>query len=312
LDILLGVLFALLWSSASIAAKFGLHDAAPLTMLLIRFTVTGFILMIFVYGIRRSSQRPRGREWYKLVILALCNSTLYLGFAWLALRDISVGLFALFGASNPLLVALISRVWIKRKVSTQEWFGIILSTLGLIVATWPQLSTTQGSLGGIILGASSIVVYAIGSVYFKRAQVQLTGTVLNAWQISIGAVLILPFAILLNDNQPIQFTPTLIAALGWVIVGVSIVAVTIWFYLLKKDPLRASMWLFLNPVFGYLEAAVLLKEPIHSFDIVGTVLVVLGLVISGTFDFKHLPLIGRLRAPASLETIEPESGSAVR
>jgi drug/metabolite transporter (DMT)-like permease len=294
LDILLGLLFAILWSSAPIASKIGLHNAAPLTILDIRFVVTAVILMTYVYGIKRTSQRPRGREWLRVTILALCNSTIYLGLAWLSLREISAGVFNLFVASNPFLVAIIASIWLKREVSRREWLGMVISAVGLILATLPLLSSSQATLRGILLVTGSVVTYAIGSVYFKAVRVELTGLVLNAWQITLGAVLLLPFALAMNGDQTVKVTPSLVGALLWVVFGVSIVAVLIWFYLLKRDPVRASMWMFLTPVFGYILAAIVLGEPIHTFDIVGTILVMAGLLVSGVVDVRRIPILNTL------------------
>jgi drug/metabolite transporter (DMT)-like permease len=287
-DIFLGLLFALLWSSAPVASKIGLHDAAPLTVLDIRFFLTGAILLAFIYGFRRSRRIPAGREWFQIAILALCNSTLYLGLAWLSLKEITAGVFSLFVAANPFLVALIARVWLRRAITRREWIGMIVSSFGLILATLPLLGESQATPRGLLLAGISVVVYALGSVYFKVAHLSLSGLTLNAWQISIGALLLLPFAAVLNDSQPFHLTPNLVGALLWVVFAVSMAAVVIWFYLLRKDPVQASMWMFLTPVFGYLQAALVLREPIHLFDVIGAALVMLGLLLSGTIDLSRL------------------------
>lgn len=303
MDIALGLLFAILWSSASIAGKIGLHDAPPLTVLDARFFIAGALLLSYNYVLLRQTPRPKGRQWLHLLVLALTNSTIYLGLAWLALREVSAGIFNLFVASNPFIVALLSSLWLKRSVSRKEWLGMIVSALGLLTATLPSLGTSQASAHGILLTVVSVTTYAFGSVYFKWARLKLPNLVINSWQISFGAFLLLPFAILLNGPTLPQITSNLVGALAWSVLAVSIAAVLIWFYLLKKDPLRASMWMFLTPVFGYLQAALILGEPIHVFDVIGTALVMLGLALSGTIDVRQLPFF-RARTRASLPAAE--------
>ncbi len=46
------------------------------------------------------------------------------------------------------------------------------------------------------------------------------------------------------------------------------------------------MWMFLTPVFGYMQAALVLGETIRVTDIIGTVFVLLGLVVSGTIELR--------------------------
>ena len=105
---------------------------------------------------------------------------------------------------------------------------------------------------------------------------------------AIGAVLLLPFAIWFNGNHVPQFTGNLITALSWSVLAVSIGANLLWFRLLKKDPLRANMWLFLNPIFGYIIAWLVLGERMNLTDFVGLALVMAGLLISGTINLREL------------------------
>ncbi len=287
MDVLLGLVFAFLWASGAVAAKLGFHDAPPLTILDARFLLAGALLLMLNYGIRRGSPLPRKGDWKHLVILALANSVIYLGLSWLALRQVSAGVFNLFATSNPFIVAVLSSILLKRDIKRQEWIGMLVSAVGLVIATAPLLSNSQATPGGILMVAIAVTTYAAGSVYFKWAKVQLPGMVINSWQIAIGAFLLMPFAAAMNGPSLPTVTPVMVEALAWSVFAISILCLFIWFYLLKKDPVRASMWMFLSPVFGYVQAAVVLGEPIRATDIIGTLLVMLGLVLSGTIEFKR-------------------------
>jgi drug/metabolite transporter (DMT)-like permease len=54
----------------------------------------------------------------------------------------------------------------------------------------------------------------------------------------------------------------------------------LWFYLVRKDAVHASLWLFLCPIFGFIYAALLLKEPISIYTYAGTLLVIAGLYLA--------------------------------
>jgi drug/metabolite transporter (DMT)-like permease len=288
LDILLGLLFVVLWSSASIAAKIGIRDAAPLTLLDLRFFLAGGALLTYAYGLRRDLPLPKRGDWKHLFVLALTNSTGYLGLSWVAFAQVPAGLFGLFIAMNPLLVAVMSWLWLKRPISRNEVFGLILGALGLLVAATPRVQGKEATPLGITLVVLAMVIYSFGSVYYKWSKLHMSGLTLNAWQVMIGAITLLPFAVIANHTQPINVTPSFIGALAWSVIAVSIVANLLWFWLLKKDPLRASMWLFLNPVSGYALAALILGEAIRPTDAVGLILVMAGLVVSGVIDVRRV------------------------
>lgn len=296
MDILIGLLFAFIWASGPIAAKVGFKGSPPLTILDTRFVLAGIIMFTLNYGIRRSTPWPKRHEWKHLVVLALTNSVIYLGFSWLALREISAGVYNLFIATNPFLVAVFSSLWLGRKVTRQEWLGMLISAVGLIIATVPSLAASQITTGGLLLASGAVTTYAFGSVYFKRVKVGLSGLVLNGWQISIGALLLFPFAAAMNGPELPRISSNLVIGLSWSVLVISTFGLALWFYLLKKDPVRANMWMFLTPVFGYLQAALVLGEPIRATDLIGTVFVMAGLVVSGAIQLRwwaktELPLV---------------------
>lgn len=286
MDTAIGLLFAFFWASGPIAAKVGFKGSPPLTILDARFFLAAAIMLTFNYGIQRGNPLPKRGDWKHIIILALTNSTIYLGLGWLSLREISAGIFNLFITFNPFLVAMFSSVWLGRKVTQREWLGMVVSASGLVIATAPSLAESHASVGGVVMAIVAVVTYAFGSVYFKWAKVELGGRLLNGWQIGIGGLILLPFAVALNGPTLPTVTPNLVVGLSWSVIAISIIGLALWFYLLKKDPVRANMWMFLTPVFGYLQAAVVLGEPIHVTDVIGTVFVLLGLVVSGTIEIR--------------------------
>jgi drug/metabolite transporter (DMT)-like permease len=104
----------------------------------------------------------------------------------------------------------------------------------------------------------------------------------------LGLIFLFPVAIALNNGATLVITPHLVAGLAWSIVMVSVVANVLLFSLQKRDPLRASTWLLLAPIFSYLQAALVLGEPIRPFDAAGSALVVAGLIASGTINVNWL------------------------
>jgi len=140
---------------------------------------------------------------------------------------------------------------------------------------------------------------AIGSVYLKRVALPLPSTVINTWQLILGLIFLLPCAAVLNGNATLEITPQLVGGLAWSILMVSVIANALLFTMQKRDPLRASTWLLLAPVFSYLQAALVLGEPIRAFDIIGSALVVAGLIISGTIDLRGVLAARAARAPVA-------------
>lgn len=278
----LGLLFALLWSSAAIATKFGLESTTPLALATIRFLIAGLLLFLYVYAFHKKYPWPRPGQWLPLIRLGLLNTTIYLGATFWALNYVSAGLFNLFVAANPFLVACFSYIWLKRGVSFLEWLGMIVAAIGLWIATWPSLANGQASISGLIILGVGMLSMAFGSVYYKKADLKLPSIVINTWQLCFGGIVSLPVTYLLEkDEFFISFDFHFLGSLLWLVFIISIGTMLLWFFMLKQDPVRANNWLFMTPIFGFLLAAIFLNESVTLIDLTATVVVVIGLFLSG-------------------------------
>ncbi|MFE0558560.1 DMT family transporter [Paenibacillus sp. NPDC058910] len=284
----IGLLFTVLYSSGAIIMKIGLLSASPLTLATLRFLIAGVLLLVFIYGFRKGKYPlPNKREWGVLLLLGLLNTSLFVGLGNLALRTISAGIFNLFLPINPFVFALFSLIFMGKNIRANEWMGMAVSAIGLFIATYPSLANSHASLSGILLLVLAMVSMAVGSLVFKKANLQLPNLVINAWQVFIGGIIIMIPALFLESGNPVNVDAHLVEYLIWSVFGLSIFSMGLWFYLLKQDAVKANNWLLLNPVAGYILAAIILGEPLTWYSVVATIVVLFGLYLSGNFRIKQ-------------------------
>ncbi|MGG4095839.1 DMT family transporter [Paenibacillus lautus] len=284
----IGLLFTVLYSSGAIIMKIGLLSASPLTLATLRFLIAGVLLLVFIYGFRKGKYPlPNKREWGVLLLLGLLNTSLFVGLGNLALRTISAGIFNLFLPINPFVFALFSLIFMGKNIRAKEWMGMAVSAIGLFIATYPSLANSHASLSGILLLVLAMVSMAVGSLVFKKANLQLPTLVINAWQVFIGGMIIMIPALFLESGNPVNVDVHLVEYLIWSVFGLSIFSMGLWFYLLKQDAVKANNWLLLNPVAGYILAAIILGEPLTWYSVVATIVVLFGLYLSGNFRIKQ-------------------------
>ncbi len=277
-QLLPGLLFAALWASASAATKFGLQVADPFVLATVRFFIAGSLMLSYAYILKPSQHRlPKGKEWKHLIVFSLMNTTIYLGAFVLAMQSVSAGIGSLSVATSPLFITILSAVWLKRRLKWFELFGLILGLLGVGIATYPLLHNSFASVHGLLILLAGMISVSAATVYYAGIKWQLPNVVINGWQVLFGGVMLLPFCIMFSKNISDVFSLQFMSAVSWLIIPVSIGALQLWFYLVKIDPVRASLWLFLCPIFGFVYAALLFNEPITIYTFVGTFLVIGGL-----------------------------------
>jgi probable blue pigment (indigoidine) exporter len=277
-DILIGLLFASLWASASVATKIGLLAGEPLVITNIRFVLAAALMLVWAHGVLREKWPPQN-ELLPLAIYGALNCAIYLGAFALAMREVTAGIGTLAVGLSPLMISILSAVFLKKRIGANVWGGLALGLLGVGVATYPNLVSSTATPRGIAIMATSMLSYAIGTVYYANRTWTSPRLVINGWQIFFGALLLLPLTLLLSHPEKNHNDPRFWGAIFWLAIPVSIGAVQLWLYLLKKDAVSASLWLFLCPVLGFLYAWVVLGEPISHFTVIGTVLVIAGLYV---------------------------------
>jgi drug/metabolite transporter (DMT)-like permease len=274
-----GLVFAVLWSSASTATKLGLQAAQPLMICVTRFFLAGVLMLVIAHLLLRS-RLPAGREWGQLAVYGLLNISLYLGLYVVAMQHVSPGLGSLAIATNPVFINLISALFFRQRLRVYTLLSLLLCSAGVVLAAWPLLQNSAATPGGLLLLLVSMLAYSAGVLYFSRVPWNgLSILAINGWQTLLGGVFLVPFAFATYEHSRNSWDLPTIGAVLWLAIPVSIIAVQLWLYLLRDNAARASFWLFLCPVSGFLIANVVMKEPIGVYTISGMVLVIGGLYL---------------------------------
>ncbi|AXY78751.1 EamA family transporter [Paraflavitalea soli] len=274
-----GLFFAVLWSSASTATKIGLLSAQPFVICIARFFLAG-IVMLLIAHVLMGKRLPHGKEWKQLAIYGVLNISIYLGVYIVAMQEVSPGLGSLAIATNPVFISLMTSLLFRQRLKPITITSLLLCSTGVVLAAWPLMHQSMATPFGISLLMGSMLVYSIGVLYFSRQQwSDLHILTINGWQTLLGGIFLLPAAAITYNPAKNVWDRHFIGSVLWLAIPVSIVAVQLWLYLLRDNAVKASFWLFLCPVSGYIIANVLMKEPIGLYAMAGMLLVIAGLYL---------------------------------
>lgn len=277
--VLSGLLFAVLWASASTATKIGLQFAQPFVISICRFFIAGLIMLLLAHVIFKK-RLPKGKEWKQLAVYGLLNISVYLGLYVIAMQKVSAGLGALAVASNPVLISLIASFFFKHSVTVKSVLSLLLCITGVLMAAYPLLKHNYATWDGIALLFTSMLAYSAAAIYFTKVQWgDLHILTINGWQTILGGIFLLPVLLFTwhgsSNNLNISFWKSVL----WLAIPVSIVAVSLWLQLIKQNAVTAAYWLFLCPVAGFIIAKFMVDEPINIFTKLGVLLVISGLLL---------------------------------
>lgn len=276
---LAGLGFAFLWSSAATATKLGLETAQPFMINVTRFLIAGVVMLVITHGMLRK-RLPHKKEWKQVAIYGLLNITAYLGLYVLAMKNVSPGLGSLATATNPVMISLIGALLFGQAIKANTWISLGLCVLGVLVAAYPLLLHSYATPVGMLLLFGSMLIYSCGVLYFSRQQWgDLHILTINGWQTFLGGIFLWPVAAITYSPGANHWNWQFAGSVLWLAIPVSVMAVQLWLFLLKDNAVKASFWLFLCPVFGFLIANVVMKEPISVYTVAGMAMVIAGLYL---------------------------------
>jgi drug/metabolite transporter (DMT)-like permease len=236
--------------------------------------------MILISHVIMKEKLPEKRDWKKLMIYGLLNITVYLGLFVVGMQYVSAGIASLFIATNPVFISLMAALWLRHPLRPATLISLLICTAGILVAAYPLLQTSYVTPEGLVIVLLGMLSYSLGAVYFtKESWHGMHIMTINGWQTLFGGIFTLPFFFITYERERNAINWSFISSILWLAIPVSIGAVQLWMFLLKKNPVKASFWLFLCPIFGILIAAVLLHESINMYTFAGVALVLAGLYI---------------------------------
>jgi drug/metabolite transporter (DMT)-like permease len=267
--------FCLIWASAFAAAKFGLADCPPLTLLALRFALAGAFVLgaCALAGIRL----PPARDLLVLAGLGVVNNALYLGLSFVGMQTVSSGLAAVVVSANPVLTAAAASLLLREGFSARRAAGLALGVAGVALVVRGRLGAGLDDPAGIAFVAAACASLVLGTILFKRLAPPHDLRLGNGVQCLAGAAALAPVALLLEDQGAIQPGPRLFGALAYLALVVSVLGFGLWYWLLDRaGAARASALHFAMPPLGLLFGWALLDEPVPPADLLGAVPVALG------------------------------------
>jgi len=266
-----------MWSSAFTSAKIIVSSAPPLSALSLRFLVSG-LLAIGIGWLLGQSLKLTSSQWKATIIFGICQNSIYLGLNFIAVQRIEASVAAIIASTMPLIVAFLGWIIFRDRLKPLAIFGLVLGFIGVLIIMNTRIQNINdlGAISLCVLGAISL---AIATLSVKNATSGGNLWIIVGYQMIIGSIALLPFALLLEEIN-IAWSFKLIIAFFYTTLIPGLLATWVWFVLVSKvGAVKGATYHFLNPFFGVLIAYIILKESIGLSDYIGVIVVSVGIII---------------------------------
>jgi drug/metabolite transporter (DMT)-like permease len=276
---LLPFVFVVLWSTGFIGARLGLPHIQPLTFLLIRYLAV-LACMLPIALISRARWPATPRQWLHIGVSGLLLHGLYLGGVFMAIAlGLPAGVASLVVGVQPLLTAIGAGYWLGARVSRRQWLGLLLGLVGVALVLAHKLGLEFGAQA-LLPAVVALLAITAGTLYQKKFCPVFdwrTGAIAQFLPTTVltGALA------LLSEHAPIDWSGELFFALGWLVLVLSLGAVSLLNWLIRhSNAVNVASLFYLVPPCTALFAWALFGNTLSGLALLGMGLTVWGVYLA--------------------------------
>lgn len=270
-----------IWGSTWLGIKLGLDGVPPLLGAGLRFTLAGLIFLVSILS-QRLSLRLTTASGRLVVMVGGLNFGISYGCVYWSEQFVSSGLASVLFCVYPFFVALLAHYWLALEdFAWKKLSGIIIGFLGIVVIYADQMKNPVRAPAGMLALLLASFMSGVSLVYLKKHGRELNTLVLNFYSMLFGAMLLFLGALFMERGRTVAWSLKNLSALVYLAVFGSVVAFTIYFYLLKH--LRATQMSFVTliyPVLALVLGSWVLHERVSIKIVFGAALVLAGILIA--------------------------------
>jgi drug/metabolite transporter (DMT)-like permease len=272
------LLFVVLWSTGFVGARFGLPYIEPMTFLGVRMVLV--VMIVAAIAVIGGAKWPGPAEIGHSVVIGILMHGLYLGGVFVAIsQGVPAGISALFPGLQPILISVIANRFMGEAVSRQQWCGLALGLFGVALVLHDRQMLADASVLGWTASVVSLIGVTLGALYQKRYSGTIDWRSGNVFQYA-GVAVLYWCAAFAFETRVIQWTGELIFAIAWLVLVLSIAAVGLMYWLIRRSAATGFASLFyLVPAVTALMAYLLFDEKLDALSMAGMVVCAVGVVL---------------------------------
>ncbi|HUN92709.1 MAG TPA: EamA family transporter [Burkholderiaceae bacterium] len=238
--------FVLLWSTGFIVARYATPHAPPLTFLAARFAIT-FALLLALIAWQRPPWPTSRREWLGTIAVGILLQAAYLGGVWFAISaGMPAGVSALIVGTQPLWTLALGRV-IGEHADRRQWLGILIGFGGMCLVLADRVTLSGVGIAALAANLVGLAGITAGTLLQKQIGGGVDLRTGSAIQFGASVAVVLPAAAMLETLR-IDPAPEFWLAMGWSVIGLSLVAISLLLGMIRRGRATAvASLMYLTP-----------------------------------------------------------------
>jgi len=225
-------LFVVLWSTGFIGAKLGLPYAEPFTFLSLRFLFVLAILLPMCWLLK--APWPNRQGVGHMAVAGVLMQGGYLGGVFASMHQgMPAGVSALITGLQPVFTAVLGGWLLHERTTPRQWLGLALGLGGVALVVGDRIAVQNLTVPAILLSGLALASITLGTVWQKRHGGAIDLRTGAAIQFAAAAVVLAPFAFLL-ETRSVVWSGEFVFALAWLVLVLSFGAIFLLLHLIRQ------------------------------------------------------------------------------
>jgi drug/metabolite transporter (DMT)-like permease len=275
-----------LWAGSFIAVKVALDEVPPLVVVTVRLLISSVCFLPWVVTTDGVRDLGGARGLCRVFLLGFVGVSLHFASQTIGLQYTTATNGSIYTTTGPITILLLSAVVLGERISLRKATGVAVAMIGvLIVMGWNTLSSFElGNIKGDLLILTSLVMWALFTVFGKRVIDELGALRVTAWATILGTVSMIPLG--WYEARASGFSAAETSLRAWVAIAFlgiacSFLATLLYFVALGlSESQKVGVYLYAIPPMTAVMAALYLGEVITPNLVFGALLVIGGVALT--------------------------------
>lgn len=280
---LAALLTIVIWGTTFISTKILLTDFQPVEILFFRFVI-GFLVLLII-----APKRLKGINIKQEIIFAaagLCGICLYYLLENVALTYTMASNVGVIISIAPFFTAILTHLFIKseERLHINFFIGFAAAMLGIVLISFNGSKLELNPMGDILAVAAALV-WACYSILTRKISGFGYSVILTTRRTFFyGILFMIPAMFFFDFNMDLSRFADITYLLNIIYLGLgaSALCFVTWNFAVKiLGAVKTSIYIYLVPVITVVTSVLILRESVTWLSMIGTVLAIAGLFISG-------------------------------
>ncbi len=245
----------------------------------LRFFIGGTVLLVILLAKREAA--ITGKELLWCIGIGIINVTLSMNFLQLSLYmpDAKASVSAVIFSSNPIFVCVFAALIDKEKISVQKLAGLFIGIVGILTMFYEKLGGGLPGFKSPLFALLSAILYGLFTVLGRKVSSRMGSLKMNTYCFLAGSLAMLPLFLFTNSKMPVLDGMAIVKVLYLAVFVTGVAYIAYFKGLSVLGTTNGSLVFFLKPALASLIAIIFLNEKATLNLLIGTILIIAGVVI---------------------------------